>query len=737
MIVVNDSKKITQYLLNRLRDSLAFFAVLLCMHISLENVVANTSEGSSEESTGFHPSSRVQARFLPSPDITYTENLGRLGSYYLDIPLRDSSAPYGESSIFDSDSPPSFLQYTSGASTQFTLGNSSYDLGWNNFTLDDLLTDTPTSPVAPANSPDSDTDVNAATPSPDEPVQAPDDLPTETVSTVEEPAVEAPDSVVQMERAATITSVASVAKDRGEITAALNLNNKNILCEALDAQIPKLMDDLNNTDVKLSETNCNSLVPHVSLLDFEISCENGDELNYEDLRRAYNKMVAREALFSQVKNEQITLESRNASTELKDRALYRLNVMRETFPSIKSLNTSDVDSVQSAVQSIRDDVERSLCNGNSAIHDKQKCKQLFDQDFFDKLVAALKIGFTCNDNQELCHEKLAELDTRIIEILQNVSGQQESTTAEAEIGQLTLPSSQDSTFSNNDELLTSMCEKINNEIIFQNSGKKLEEFRSQLFSPKDRVEDIKEKFAEIMDCKFDDSTCNSLLAPSASSLVEGKRIEYERARDALENILKNYAGKEVKELRDFLNASVVAHQNICEQEENNQRLEGAGEFITPNCVENEEPNLNLFISNAQDVVYKLDEFTPFDPKENSQRASFDKLFALCRPGDREKYEQYQKHYKKFCGAMDNVETNLYADSEDADRHERFMSEYESKCGGLTGCTLDSYYDEDKDEIVYKASTHPGIPAPGSTAGYIAKGALEGAFGVGQQYYLIR
>ena len=51
-----------------------------------------------------------------------------------------------------------------------------------------------------------------------------------------------------------------------------------------------------------------------------------------------------------------------------------------------------------------------------------------------------------------------------------------------------------------------------------------------------------------------------------------------------------------------------------------------------------------------------------------------------------------------------------------------------------GCTLDSYYDEDENEIVYKASIHPGVPAAGSLAGLLAKGAIEGVFGVGQQYY---
>ena len=35
----------------------------------------------------------------------------------------------------------------------------------------------------------------------------------------------------------------------------------------------------------------------------------------------------------------------------------------------------------------------------------------------------------------------------------------------------------------------------------------------------------------------------------------------------LKGVLEKFAGKEVQELREFLNASVAAHQNICEREE--------------------------------------------------------------------------------------------------------------------------------------------------------------------------
>ena len=45
-------------------------------------------------------------------------------------------------------------------------------------------------------------------------------------------------------------------------------------------------------------------------------------------------------------------------------------------------------------------------------------------------------------------------------------------------------------------------------------------------------------------------------------------------------------------------------------------------------------------------------------------------------------------------------------------------------GGLTGCTLDSYYDEDKDEIVYKASTTQ-VYLRRKHGGIHCKGALEG------------
>ena len=38
--------------------------------------------------------------------------------------------------------------------------------------------------------------------------------------------------------------------------ARLDRSNKAILCEALDAQIPKLMDDLNNADAKIDKNSC-------------------------------------------------------------------------------------------------------------------------------------------------------------------------------------------------------------------------------------------------------------------------------------------------------------------------------------------------------------------------------------------------------------------------------------------------------------------------------------------------
>ena len=582
------------------------------------------------------------------------------------------------------------------------------------------------------------------------------------------------EEVAEKEDSIPMTSIASAPEERGPVVTARlssdegeNKINKEILCEALDAQIPKLMDDLNNADAKIDKDSCNifkGAINGISDSTFkennpledlmgELDCEDTSEINYGKLRRLYNKLVARGALLDEIDNYKIILKTPSTPEKLVDRSLYRLSVMRETFGELSSAITSG------ETDRIREELNKSICTETGPIPDVNKCKQLFDADFFQKLKAVLKIAAACETGSEgaaaekKCKEDnqalFEKLDVRVTEILksytdsENIDAAQGEEGPSAPIGNLT--TTQMTVAS--DEALTSMCEMINNDVIMRNSGRPLSAFRNELYSPKNRQADIREEFEEIYNCEFDPDDGSTVTDCIRKINTDDNLKEaYNNASDALGDLLsespgdeiKDTPGKEIKELRDFLNASVAAHQNICAQEQNNQRVDRAGELFSPNCSENQDEytntNLKLFISNAQGIVHKLDEFTTFDLSENSQRASFDKLLAMCRPGDREKYEQYQKHYKKFCGAMDNVETRLYSKSEDAERHQRFMSEYENQCSGLTGCTLDTYYDEEKGEMSYRSYVHPGVPVAGSTAGYVAKGALEGAFGVGQQYY---
>ena len=550
-------------------------------------------------------------------------------------------------------------------------------------------------------------------------------------------------------------SIASTPETKDSVTAPLSDTNKTKLCEALDTQIPKLMKDLNKADAKISKANCRIFkkqIEEIQSNDFvsnnplkslmgDLDCTDTSKIKYQELRELYNKLVARSALLSEINTYKDILGTPSTTEQLVDRSLYRLSMMSKTFKELGSKITGDSKDIQSSLNS-------KICSPSGPIPDINKCKQLFDEDFYKKLNAVMEIAISCDNasDNKTCKEDnqktFEALDVRVTEILKAYTieiNEPETSEPPMLIGNLT--SGQSSSYS--DEMLTSMCEKINNDVIMRNSGKDLADFRDELYSPEKREADIRAQFAEIYGCVFDST--EGPTGKKCQGLLEGSDLSksqeaYEKAIKAVSRLINGDApGKEIQELREFLSASVAAHQNICEREGdgNNQRLNGAGELFLPKCnIDDDSQNsdLKIFISNAQGIVHKLDEFTSFNLSENSQRASFDKLLAMCRPGDREKYKQYQKHYKKFCGAMDRVESNIYADSEDAKRHEHFMSEYDNQCGGLTGCTLDSYYDEDKGKIAYEARVHPGVAAAGSTAGYVAKGALEGVFGIGQQYY---
>ena len=97
------------------------------------------------------------------------------------------------------------------------------------------------------------------------------------------------------------------------ITAPLTEKNKAALCQALDSQIPKLVDDLNDADAVIDKTTCLKLRQSVGddknpayglfngLIMNDLSCEDDKEkINYGLLREVYNKLIARKALLDEL-----------------------------------------------------------------------------------------------------------------------------------------------------------------------------------------------------------------------------------------------------------------------------------------------------------------------------------------------------------------------------------------------------------------------------------------------------
>lgn len=573
-----------------------------------------------------------------------------------------------------------------------------------------------------------------------------------------EPTRQAPKSIVEV--------IPPSEETLPPITGRMTPENKKTLCEALDIQIPRLNEDLNKADVKIDQASCESLKqalngeeiseenPAEDFID-DLDCDGDDTEEYAKMREIYNKLTARVALMEQIKNEEITLDSINASDELRKRALYRLNVMLQTF-GINKRHWVTKEATESNIrQEIQQKVNEKLCPENQdarKIKDRTKCLELFDNDFFNKLTAVMKIGFECSsatEGKERCIQNssgmIDNLHARVIEILQESDQVTTEEVQSTQIGALTLGAEKTSP-SNPEGLLTQMCAKINNEVILANSGKSLATFRNQLYSPKNRMADVKEKFAEVFSCEFgadvddDEIECGDIFKDDNPKLNQ-QLLEYQKVLGQIKGLIngsdkKKSPGEDVIKAREFLSAAIQAQHAICRRDDEGKRIEGAGEL---KFCEGGESNLRLFISQNEKVVHKLDEFASFDPQNLNQRAAFDKLLRLCRSRDDETYERnhredgwFTRGHAQFCrNALGQVETRNFQKTQEFRDYQEFERARDNGCQGNPTCAVTRSYNDETGKWDYNAKMYSN---PKSTWGYAAQGLVNGFTGFGARNY---
>ena len=108
----------------------------------------------------------------------------------------------------------------------------------------------------------------------------------------------------------------------------------------------------------------------------ELDCSDPSKINYGELRRLYNKLVARGALLDEIDKYKIILKTPSTPEELVDRSLYRLSVMRETFDELSSaISVANPDTINP------EELNKRICTAEGPIPDIKNVSNFLMQTF--------------------------------------------------------------------------------------------------------------------------------------------------------------------------------------------------------------------------------------------------------------------------------------------------------------------------------------------------------------------
>ena len=485
------------------------------------------------------------------------------------------------------------------------------------------------------------------------------------------------------------------------------------LCANLDEHIPFLMSkiDAEKTNGGLGIFDCQAVKNIFEEFGKNKSCEQ-DYKNYRDI---YNRLVARKSLVEEVKKNKEILKSKSES-EYKRQAIARLDYLHQSFGNF--LNNVQTFDQNELVKSIKEKVN---CNSS-----EYNCDQLFSDDFFNKLSAVLKIGYECEKNKSSCQQssnkELMDLDQQVIAILQNVYTSSNKINFTSSSPWLASNFNIDESKGKKLDLEISnynLCNEMNRRIIFDHSGKKVSDFKDNLFNPEKKTNALKKDFEEMFGCQFSpNDNCSKFLIPD---LLDQKISSYEKKLKQIKPILEKPNGQ-IVEMRNFLKTSLRTFNSICQKD----ALEN-GSGIIKSCSMDDGTKLQIFASAKNQGITLLDSFSDVKLEKLNENVAFQELLSDCEK------KEIKTSFSTFC---QNISTNKKQVSLIPTNRSEYIKQqkiYEEGCRNQVNCKIVRDWNEETDRYDYTVKVGVGQKSAG-TWGEIGKGFTYGLFGVGYNGY---